>query len=51
MLIEALSRPGREEFASGSGLRARRTLAKEEPSTEDDDLGTEGDGESSPDII
>ena len=47
MLIEALSAAGRDSFASGSGLRARRLPAGGEPTTEDDDVGTE----SSTDII
>lgn len=51
MLIEALSAASREPFASGSGLRARRLPAGGEPTTEDDDVGTEEGGESSTDII
>jgi len=39
---------GKDQFGSGSGLRARRAA---EPSTEDDDVGTEEGGESSTDII
>ena len=51
MLSEALSVAGKEQFASTSGLRARRPPAGGEPSTEDDDLDTEEGGESSTDII
>ena len=51
MLSEAFSAAGREQFASGSGLRERRPPAGGEPSTEDDDVGTEEGGESSTDII
>jgi len=46
-----MSAAGRERFASGSGLRARGRRAGGEPSTEDDEVDTEGDGESSTDII
>jgi hypothetical protein len=51
VLSEALSAAGKEHFASGSGLRARRPPASGEPSTEDEDMGMEEGGESSTDII
>jgi len=52
VLIEALSAAGREPFfGSGSGLRARRLAAGGEPTTEEDDVGTEEGGESSTDIM